>query len=115
MQQETKRSHHSSKVSNACPALPSLGLHEHNTLSHAVLFAGPLLCGQLRAMDSVCRNSASSAVDGPVLTQTFGTSCAMHASVSAAILPLLLQRHRLPLRSPRLPPCSDVRRAASTS
>jgi len=49
MDSPPKRSHHSSKVSSACPALPSARMLALNVLSHSVMLVCLLLCGQLRA------------------------------------------------------------------
>jgi hypothetical protein len=115
MQQEAKRSHHAPEVSNACPALPRRGLQEDSVCTHPMLLGCLPLCGQLRAMAPVCRNSASNAVDGLLLITVGGTACVTHASRSDVIPPLLLQQLLPPPRLLRPCPCSAVRAVASTS
>lgn len=115
MDSPAARSHHAAEVRSACPALPSTGWHEQSALSHSMMLVALLLCGQLRAIGLVCRNSASSAADGLLHTPVDDISCARRASVSAAIPPLLLQP---PLPLPLLPchsRCSADRVAASTN
>ena len=111
MDPPAKRSHHSAKVSSACPGLPRAAEQGHCTCSHRVLLACAWRCGQLRASCNVCRSSASSAGDGPHPIQMAAIGCAAPTGMSVDILPQLLQQPLLRPRPLRLRRCSLLMQA----
>ncbi len=115
MQSPAKRSHHSSSVSHACPALPRTVWSAHDPCSRLLFRASSRVCAHVRSTAFSHRNSATSVATGLALLVGAGIICASVAKRFGTTPPFLLCPHPLLPPPLRLHPCSVAPAAASTS